>query len=256
MRGAVLLVAAVLALAPPAWAGQAPIVRPIPVPGQSEQQRGAALFAGNCARCHGSRGEGLPPRGKNGGPSLKGAGALAADFYLTTGYMPLDKPTAQPVHQRQPLHRDEIRALTTYVASLGRGAPVPSAGPGTGDVARGLELFTSHCAGCHQVVAEGGVVTGARVPPLDRATPRQIREAVRVGPWVMPRYSTKAISPRELEDIVAYVQYAKQPHDAGGWAINHLGPFPEGMVTWLLAMVVLIGICVAIGSRVKRGATG
>jgi ubiquinol-cytochrome c reductase cytochrome c subunit len=231
------------------------------VPGQSEQQRGAALFAANCASCHGSRGQGIQPgRGAHGGtnidgagPSLKHVGALAADFYLTTGYMPVDKPTAQPVRQRQPLYRDEIAALTRYVASLGSGPPVPPAGPGTGSVARGLEHFTTHCAGCHQMVAEGGIVTGARVPPLDKATPRQIREAVRIGPYVMPRFSKKAISDRELEDIVAYVQYAQNPHDAGGWSINHLGPFPEGLAAWFIAIGVLLVTCIVIGTRVRKG---
>ena len=252
MKRALLTVAMLLVCASPAVAGQAPIVAPIPQPGQSVHERGAELFAANCARCHGSRGEGLPPRGKNGGPSLKAAGAQAADFYLSTGYMPLDRPTAQPVHQRQPLDRSDVRALTQYVASLGTGPPVPSGGPGQGSVARGLEQFTDHCAGCHQVVAEGGVVTGARVPPLDKATPRQIREAVRIGPWVMPRFSPKAISPRELEDIVSYVQYAQHPQDAGGWGIGHLGPFPEGMVTWLIAIVVLIATCMLIGKRMRE----
>ena len=122
---------------------------------------------------------------------------------------------------------------------------------GTGSVSRGLQSFTDHCAGCHQVAAEGGVVTGARVPPLNEVTPRQIREAVRIGPYVMPRFSAKAISPAELEDLVAYVHYAQTPQDSGGWGIDHLGPFPEGLVTWFIAIVVLIGACVAIGSRLR-----
>jgi ubiquinol-cytochrome c reductase cytochrome c subunit len=103
------------------------------------------------------------------------------------------------------------------------------------------------------MVAEGGIVTGARVPPLDKATPRQIREAVRIGPYVMPRFSKKAISDRELEDIVAYVQYAQNPHDAGGWSINHLGPFPEGLAAWFIAIGVLLVTCIVIGTRVKKG---
>ena len=37
-----------------------------------------------------------------------------------------------------------------------------------GNLADGLKLFTDHCAGCHQIVGEGGYVTGARVPPLER----------------------------------------------------------------------------------------
>jgi ubiquinol-cytochrome c reductase cytochrome c subunit len=212
---------------------------------------GAGLFAANCARCHGIDGRGITS-GDNPslrGPSLHGVGALAADFYLSTGYMPLGDARDQPVRDRQRLQPAEVRALTDYVASLGGGPSVPTPDPSAGSVAEGRDLFTLHCSGCHQVAAEGGVMPGAKAPPLDRATPRQIAEAVRIGPYVMPRFTTKDISDDELNSIIAYVQYAKDPRDEGGWGISHLGPFPEGMVTWLLAIPVLLLICVAIGRR-------
>jgi ubiquinol-cytochrome c reductase cytochrome c subunit len=217
--------------------------------GASSIQLGEQLFAANCVRCHGIGGRGVI-RGTDPslrGPSLRGVGALAADFYLRTGYMPLADATDEPVRARPRFDEREIRGIVAYVASLGRGPAVPTPRPGAGSVARGRELFTEHCAGCHQVVAEGGVLTGAKAPPLGRATPRQIAEAVRIGPYVMPKFSEKDISDAELNSIVAYVQYAKDPQDAGGWGINHLGPFPEGMIVWLLAIPLLLIICRAIG---------
>jgi len=243
---------AVLLLAPaaPAAAAPPPIVRPADAAKLSPRELGAQLYAANCARCHGARGAGLPAGRDGAGPPLLGAGAQAADFYLRTGYMPLGEPSDQPVRSRVRFRENEIRALVDYVAGLGSGAPpVPEVDPGAGSVSEGLELFTEHCAGCHQVVAEGGVVTSVRVPPLDRATPTQIAEAVRIGPYVMPAFPEQDISDDELRSIVAYVQYAKHPDDAGGWGIGHLGPFPEGLVTWLIAAVCLIGVCVLIGKR-------
>jgi hypothetical protein len=68
----------------------------------------------------------------------------------------------------------------------------------------------------------------------------------------MPKLSASDLSDAELDSIIAYVQYAKDPQDAGGWGISHLGPFPEGMVTWFLAMLVLVATCVAIGKRGAR----
>ena len=124
--------------------------------------------------------------------------------------------------------------------------------PGHGSVAEGRELFTDHCAGCHQVAAEGGILPGAKAPPLGRPTPTEIAEAVRIGPYVMPAFSRRDISDAELDSLIAYVQYAKDPEDAGGWGISHLGPFPEGMVTWFAAMLVLIATCVVIGKRGAR----
>src|SRR5205823_13159865 len=66
----------------------------------------------------------------------------------------------------------EITSLVAYVASLGPGPPVPKPHPERGSLSEGQHLFTEHCAGCHQVVAEGGYVTGAVPPALDAATPR------------------------------------------------------------------------------------
>jgi quinol---cytochrome-c reductase cytochrome c subunit len=222
---------------------------------QAEDRRGAALYAANCASCHGLNGQGVPTPtpGADGvdgqGPPLRNAGARAADFYLRTGYMPLSDPRDQPSRRHVVLTEREIRALVGYVASLGSGPPIPM--PHRGSVASGRQLFTDHCAGCHQAVAQGGYVTGARVPPLMDATDRQIAEAVRIGPYLMPRFSTKAITPQQLNDIVAYVDYAKHPDDRGGWAIGHLGPWPEGAVTWLLAAAALVAICTLLGRRLR-----
>ena len=86
-------------------------------------------------------------------------------------------------------------------------------------------------------------MTGASPPPLEDATPTQIAEAVRIGPYVMPRFSKRTALDRELDSIVRYVQYAKHPDDRGGWAIGHLGPVPEGLVTWFIGADALVGVC-------------
>lgn len=208
---------------------------------------GKTLFDANCSRCHGSLGRGLPDKG----PSLAHAGPGAADFYLRTGYMPLQDPHDQPARTRVLFTEGQLRALVRYVASLGGGPSIPAPHWQTASVAAGQKLFADHCAGCHQIVAQGGVVTGARVPPLDQATPRQIAEAIRVGPYLMPRFSAKAITTAQVDDIVAYVQYTKHPQDPGGWAIGYLGPWPEGIVAWLLAAAVLVALCCAFARRAR-----
>jgi ubiquinol-cytochrome c reductase cytochrome c subunit len=255
-----LTVAALLCVAPPARAGQPPIVRPLDESRLPTLKLGEQLYAGNCLSCHGVAGRAnvstQPDTGASMiqelGPPLRGVGAQAADFYLSTGYMPLNSARDQPIRHASPFSSRERQALVSYVASLGGGPPVPRPQPEHGDVASGRELFTEHCAGCHQVVAEGGIMTGAKAPPLKSATPVQVAEAVRIGPYVMPKFSTRDISDDELNSIIAYVEYTKDPQDAGGWGISHLGPFPEGMVTWFLAAAVLVGTCLAIGKRGVR----
>jgi ubiquinol-cytochrome c reductase cytochrome c subunit len=207
-------------------------------------QTGDELYAESCARCHGSAGSGTAA-----GPSLRGVGALAADFYLRTGYMPLSSTGAQPHRADVRFSERQLLALIGYVASLGHGPPVPHPRPGS--VAGGMRLFAEHCAGCHQIAARGGYLTGAIAPPLDRATPTQVAEAVRTGPYLMPRFSPRAISNRQLDAIVAYVRYARNPDDPGGWPLGRLGPVPEGMVAWLLAGAVLVGCCLLIGKRAR-----
>jgi ubiquinol-cytochrome c reductase cytochrome c subunit len=203
---------------------------------------GKNLFGQYCAKCHG------PNVAAQTAPSLRGVGAMAADFYLRTGYMPLQHVGLQPRRHRVLFTNSEIKALTAYVASLGQGPAIPQPHPERGNVAAGLHLFTDHCAGCHQVVAEGGYVTGALPPPIDD-TPTEIAEAVRIGPYVMPSFSKRAISNQQLDSIVAYIQYAKHPDDRGGFALGHIGPVPEGLVAWLVAAAALVATCMLIGKR-------
>jgi ubiquinol-cytochrome c reductase cytochrome c subunit len=254
----VALVALVVPVAPSQAQPSIGIVRPADSASLSSAQLGAELFAGNCMTCHGVDGRGVRvPRPGVGdvrgqGPSLRGVGALAPDFYLRTGYMPLGEPAEQPKRHRVLLSEREIRALVAYVDGLRPdGPPIPTPHPERGSLSEGLQAFTQHCAGCHQVVGEGGVVTGARVPPLRNATATQIAEAVRIGPYVMPRFPRSQISDRELDSIVRYVLLTHHPVDRGGWGIGNLGPFPEGIVAWLLAGGLLVGVCVVIGRRVR-----
>jgi ubiquinol-cytochrome c reductase cytochrome c subunit len=250
-----LLVIGVLALALPAAAA-----------GAGDVRLGYNLFGEYCVACHGVAGSGIPPARVIGtgperaqrqqlgiAPSLKGVGALAADFYLRTGYMPLEHVGLQPRRKRVFFDERQLEGLIAYVASLGPGPKVPKPRPERGSLSEGMQLFGDHCAGCHQIVAEGGYVTGAVPPPLEEATPTQIAEAIRIGPYVMPRFSTKVLSPSQVNSIIRYVQYAKHPDDRGGWAIGHLGPIPEGLVTWFLGMTVLVGFCVVIARRLRHG---
>ena len=241
-------------------APRAGIVRPPSEAGLSQKELGRQLFAGNCSSCHGGLAQGIaqapPGRGSGAvtglGPSLRGVGAQALDFYLSTGRMPLSQADAQPERRAPDLSRREIDAIIAYVTSLGPpGPPIPDPHPESGALNSGLHLFTDHCAGCHQVVGRGGIVAGARVPALQDATATQIAEAVRTGPYLMPVFSAKQISDAQLDSIIRYVLSTRHPPDRGGWGIGNVGPIPEGMVTWLLAMVLLVAFCVVLGKKVR-----
>ena len=209
------------------------------------ESEGRRLFVQGCSSCHGFDAKGV----KGHGPSLVGVGEEAADFYLRTGRMPLDRPDEEPQRGPSIYSGAEIHALTKYVGSLG-GPAIPEVHPEDGNLAEGQKLFTENCAGCHQIVGAGGMLPGAVVPDLGAANATDVAEAIHVGPYVMPSFDH--LSKSEVNDIARYVEYTHDPEDKGGWAIGHIGPIPEGMVAWLLAGVALLFTIRLIGERTTR----
>jgi ubiquinol-cytochrome c reductase cytochrome c subunit len=234
-RRAVLLVVA-LACAAAAFSVWA---RP---PAASPQLDGRALFAASCSACHGLEARGVAGKG----PSLVGVGAAAADFYLETGRMPLSTPREEPQRGSPAFTGAERRALTAYIGSLG-GPAVPTVTPG--DPNAGFKAFRDHCAGCHAITGRGGVAPPGTAPALQQATATQIAEAVRVGPYLMPRFDEHEIDDAQLDDITGYVLSLRHPDDRGGWGIGNIGPIPEGLVAWLLAGTALLIVARLIGER-------
>ena len=242
----VLVVLAVCCAAMAAWSAAAggQSQPPSPRPDAAAlMARGRVLFAQGCASCHGEDLRGRPgwaatARRRGGGGRL----------------LPLDRAhAARRPDRRARAHapaypRADIDALVAFVGSFG-GPGLPRVDPARGSLATGMAKFTEHCAGCHQIVGRGGIVTGAAVPALDDATPTQLAEAVRVGPYLMPKFSAGQIDQATLDSIARYVQSIRHPDNRGGWGIGNLGPVPEGMVTWFLAMAALLAVARLIGER-------
>ena len=61
----------------------------------------------------------------------------------------------------------------------------------------------------------------------------------------------RQISDAQLDSITRYVTYAKHPDDRGGWAIGHVGPVPEGLVTWFIGIAAIVVTCLVIGRRLR-----
>ena len=205
---------------------------------------GYTLYEASCSSCHGVALQGTP----GVAPSLRGVGPGPVDFYLSTGRMPLEKPREEPQRAGPLFNRTQINALIAYVSSYG-GPPAPTADPARGDLALGLHEFTLNCAGCHQIVARGGLTLGAVVPDLQQATAQQIAEAVRMGPYLMPHFDVKQIDQHQLDSLARYVLWTRHPADAGGWGIYNIGPIPEGIVAWFIGLAALVIVARLIGER-------
>jgi ubiquinol-cytochrome c reductase cytochrome c subunit len=234
----------VLAAAALSFAAAAVAAFAQPGSAQSPPAGGRALFVSACSACHGMDARGVAGKG----PSLTGAGAAAADFYLETGRMPLSHPDVEPQRGDPAFTAEQRKALTAYIGSLG-GPPIPPVNPQAGDRKLGFEAFADHCAGCHSITAKGGVAPPGTAPALQQATATQIAEAVRVGPYLMPKFDPRQIDQHELDSIAAYVLSTHHLPDKGGWGIGNIGPIPEGMVAWLLAGTALLIVVRLIGER-------
>jgi ubiquinol-cytochrome c reductase cytochrome c subunit len=223
---------------------------PAPAPSAAQPggdaRHGRELFVSGCSACHGMDARGIEHRG----PNLRGAGALAADFYLRTGRMPLAHPDDIPVRAHSVYSEADQADLVAYIASYG-GPPIPTVDPRAGDLAEGKQLFTDNCAGCHQIVGRGGVVTPNTVAPSleNDVKPIDVAEAVRIGPYVMPVFSDKQLTAGQVDDLARYVQHIQDLPNDGGWGIGNIGPIPEGLVLWGLGIGVLVLVARMAGER-------
>ncbi len=206
---------------------------------------GRNLYESGCSSCHGIALYGTP----GVAPSLHGVGPGPVDFYLSTGRMPLEQPREEPLRAKPEYNSFQISALIAFITFRGGGPPSPAADPSKGDLALGLHSFTLNCAGCHQEVARGGIFLGGFAPNLSAATPLQIAQAVRMGPYLMPHFDTKQINQHQLDSIAKYILWTRHPQNSGGWGIYNIGPIPEGIVAWFLALASLVLVTRLIGER-------
>jgi ubiquinol-cytochrome c reductase cytochrome c subunit len=217
--------------------------------------RGKVLYQRDCAWCHGADGTGTERA-----PDLVGGqnGAAFTDFMLSTGRMPLTSPD-EPTFRKEPVFsRAEIADIVDYVAAFGGpGPPIPEPDPAAGDLGVGAELYQENCAACHSTTAIGGALTtgpgSARAPRiapgLERATTREVAEAMLVGPGTMPVFSSDTFSAQEVDSIVRYVGYLQRPNDRGGASLDHVGPVTEGAVGWIVGLGLTLVVARWIGTK-------
>ena len=213
--------------------------------------RGEELYETGCISCHGPAGVGRDSgRGEAYGPSLEGAGAASAYYMLSTGRMPLSDSEDQPVRKDPAYSPAEIEALVAYVSSLGDGPALPEVDTAGADLAAGGTVFRANCQPCHSASGSGGALSyGRSAPSLGSATPTEVGAAVRSGPGQMPVFGPDVISPEELDDLAAYVEYLRHPEDPGGVPIGRTGPIPEGFVAWIVGIPLLLISVAWIGTR-------
>ena len=229
-------------------------------------QAGELLFEAHCQSCHGYQGQG----GQTSAPVLTDVGAAAADFYLSTGRMPLNNPGNEAIRHHPYFNPAEIRQLVAYVNALPEitgtdsyGPTIPTVNPlcttdtppnpnpsGCVTLSEGQQAYAINCAQCHQAAGSGGMLSkGNVVPSLQNANITQVAEAMRVGPKPMPVFSPTQVSQQQMSAIAHYVQYLHRPDNPGGLPISHFGPVAEGFIGVILGFGVLWFSTRMIGNR-------
>jgi ubiquinol-cytochrome c reductase cytochrome c subunit len=212
---------------------------------------GRDLFLANCSTCHG-----LQAQGTDHGPTLIGVGAASVDFQVGTGRMPLQADSVQAPDKPVLYSEEQIEQLAAYVASLAPGPAIPPEEltlpvDDPERISEGSELFRTNCAMCHNVVGSGGALTrGKWAPTLEGVAGVHVYEAMQTGPQSMPVFNDQNITPEEKQSIISYLSYVETiPSPGGPVELNSLGPVAEGLFTWVVAIVVLVGCAVWLGTR-------
>lgn len=231
---------------------------------QSLVREGSVLYGVHCSTCHGADLAGAP-----GAPSLLQAGGAAIDFYLTTGRMPIALRSsesdiahgalgasvasgAQDYHIPPLFDAQQTLAIEAYVDARARAiTPIPHVILDGTKLTRGRRLFENNCQACHGAGAQGATAGTQWVAlPLDRATPTQIGEAIRIGPGVMPRFTPDALSASDVDAVATYVRaLVDDPQTYGGATLGYLGPVTEGAVGAIVGVGFLFWVIYFTGTR-------
>lgn len=239
----------------------------VPSTNQADIAAGQQLYTEHCQSCHGVNGQG----GINGAPELIDAGAAAADFYLSTGRMPLNNPADQPIRHAPFFNEHQIFLLVSYINALpkingltnvhGQGIPdilpeCPASEQNNNHPANCVTLaegqinYLLNCSQCHHANAAGGMLSkGYVVPGLRNATPLQVAEAARVGPKPMPVFGVNQVNGAQLSAIANYVNYLNHNGQHGGLSISRWGPVAEGFVGIMIGLVLILLFVRWIGTR-------
>jgi ubiquinol-cytochrome c reductase cytochrome c subunit len=203
---------------------------------------GSKLFQANCATCHG-----LNLEGTKQGPTLLGVGAAAVQFQVSTGRMPAAASGPQEEEKTPQFSDQQATALAEFVGSKAPGPGIPDKQylGGTGNAAKGAELFRINCAMCHNVAGAGGALTeGKYAPSLSGVSGLHAYEAMVTGPQNMPVFNDSNITPTQKADIITYLKYLDKNPSPGGFDLGNLGPVSEGLFVWIFGLGAVVGVTI------------
>lgn len=228
---------------------------PAPAAPEAEIVAGGAIYQRYCALCHNNDGSGLPGTGVEAGPDLRGLPVAYLDLVIRTGRMPIvHRPVGAVEEELTDAQRVAVVAWMTDEFDLRGGIPQVLAG----DAGRGQPLWLTNCAPCHSATGSGGIsADGTIAPEVTDVDATGIVEALRVGPFEMPRFGDEVLGEQDAADIAAYVQELSDA-DTTPLGLSDIGRVYGGAVTGLLALAMVGALLVVVrnGRRPAAGTEG
>ncbi len=166
---------------------------------------GRALYAQNCAVCHGEQGEGIDGPPLNDRKFLANTPDLTIFSLISSGVPGTEMPAWNQAHGG-PFTDEQIRQLVAFIRSWEADAPDRQALAMIPDPVNGLKIFNSTCVVCH---GENGQGTD-RAPALNDPTKlaqfddEWYADTIAEGRPAkgMPTWGT-VLAPDEIRDIIA-----------------------------------------------------
>lgn len=208
-----------------------------------QRQSAATLYANQCATCHGADGRGgTIPGTEQTAPALAGNPEVTVpyvDLTVRVGRMP--PPEREPFDNRarNVVVSDQARhELVLYMQEqFDLEGEVPQ--PPPGDAAHGREVYAANCAQCHGSTGAGGVAgAGAWTPAVTQQEDVAIAEAIRVGPFEMPRFGEEQITDQDVGDVAAFLAFVAEEQGTP-LGLLELNPVYASGFAFLFAMIVL-----------------
>jgi ubiquinol-cytochrome c reductase cytochrome c subunit len=223
---------------------------------------GAALYADNCASCHGADAAGIP----GSFPPLRGNPNVADAAYVEsviidglTGPLEVDGVAYDAVMPAIAVADGEATAIAAYVASIAEGGSTTDttepAPPEPGDPSEGQSLFEgaarfdnggAACVGCHTAGEVGNFGGPGLGPDLTDVSEQLGGEAGLAGwlkspptPTMIPIFDDHPLTDPEVADLAAFLEVAPDQDKASP-------PVDWLVVGGLVGLVVLIaGMAIA-----------
>ncbi len=236
-----------------------------------DANKGAQLFAKNCAVCHGDRAE-----GRVGARLAKDFPGIRVDALLYETISNGVQGSVMPAWSQAkggPLTDGEISDLVAFIRSLGHQAPTVPAGPSStpapgispaatfppGDASRGAAVFSQNCAVCHGDRGQGrvGAVLSKDWPGVEPQLLIESTIARGVAGSKMPAWAKPnggPLSDQEIADAAAFIRTLRQSGGSSATAGSEPLSVQGGPIALICGgLVIVLGVvALAIGLAGSR----